>query len=81
MVVYKGGRAYFTTIQYTLSPLCPPLCAHILPWKGKWRGVDSWWLAERGDSLLLGEEGIMKDGGVCLERGMGTVGSLTDGYD
>ena len=38
-------------------------------------------LKMRGYSLVLGEEGIMQDRGVCLERGMGRVWSLRDGYD
>ena len=33
-------------------------------------------LTIRGYSLVWGEEGIMQDRGVCLERGMGRVGSL-----
>jgi hypothetical protein len=49
--------------------------------EGETEGVDSVRLAVRVYSLVWGEEGIMQDGGVCLERGMGTVGSLPDGYD
>ena len=37
--------------------------------EGETERVDSVRLAKRGYSLVWGEEGIMQDGSVCLERG------------
>ena len=46
--------------------------------EGETEGVDLVRLITRGYSLVPGEEGIMQDGGVCLEIEMrlGRVGSL-----
>jgi hypothetical protein len=44
--------------------------------EGETEGVDLVRLVVRVYSLVWGEEVIMQDGGVCLERGMRTAGSL-----
>ena len=48
--------------------------------EGEMEGVDSVWLTIRGYSLMWGEEGIMQDRRVCLEREIGRAGSLPHGY-
>jgi hypothetical protein len=50
-------------------------------WKGNRTGIDSVRLTVKGYSLIWIEEGIIQDGEVCLEKGMGTVRSLPDGYN
>ena len=47
---------------------------------GETEGVYSVRLAVRDYSLVWGREGIMQDGGVCLERGMGIVGAYYTGW-
>ena len=46
--------------------------------EGELEGVDSVQLKIRGYSMVWGVEGIMQDGGVCLERRMGRVRGLLD---
>ena len=41
--------------------------------EGETERVDSVRLAKRGYSLVWGEEEVMQDDGVCLERRMGTT--------
>jgi hypothetical protein len=77
--------SFFTHTTCTQAgALTPILSVHLkklMCMEGETEGVDSVRLAVRVYSLVWGEEDIMQDGGVCLERGMGAAGSLTDGYD
>ena len=77
--------SFFTHTTCTQAgALTPILSVHLkklMCMERETEGVDSVRLAVRVYSLVWGEEGIMQDGGFCPERGMGTVGSLPDGYD
>ena len=80
--LYSSSFTHTTCTQ--AGALTPILSAHLkklICMEGETERVDSVRLAKRGYSLVWGEEGIMQDRGVCLDRGVGIVGSLRDGYD